>query len=106
MLRFGTIVSINYNQIKLLFGKFIQEIGGDLERFGSVLCSDLAYTQVFSRHRNVSTISDDFSPEINATAIVSPNSTIVGDVTIKGYSTIGYNSILRAEHNTIRLVIY
>lgn len=102
MLRLGTIVSVNYNQIKFFLGKLVQEIGGDIERFGSVLCSDLAYTQVFSRHRNISTVSHDFSPEINATAIVSPNSTIVGDVVVKGYSTIGYNSILRAEINTIR----
>jgi hypothetical protein len=102
MIKLGTYVSVNYNHIKVFLGKFVQEIGGDLERFGSILCNDLAYVQVFSRHRNISSLTPELTPEINATAIVSPNSTIVGDVSIKGYSTIGYNTVLRAEHSTIR----
>jgi hypothetical protein len=102
MLKIGNVISVNYNNFKHMFGKIVQEIGGDIERFGSVLCSDLAYVQVFSRHRNISSIESEFHPEINATAIISPNSTIVGDVSIKGYSTVGYNSVIRAEHNTIR----
>ena len=97
-------INFTTNAFKLLkgmAGKFIQEIGGELERKGCQFSNDISYQAIYSRHRNVSYI-DNVAPEINKTSILAENSTIVGDVIIQSFSNIGYNAVLRAEDSVIR----
>lgn len=101
MFKISTILSFAYKRLKFHVGRYVVEIGGDIERYGSFLASDVAYLQVFSRHRKISRIGY-FTPEINNTSIVSENSSCLGDVQIKAYSTIGYNAVLRGDCATIR----
>lgn len=85
---------------KLNIGRFITELGGDIERSGSRISSDIAYRQVFSRHRNIGTIEDQ-APKIS-NSYVEKNATVLGDVQINEYSKIGHNVVLRAEVSPIR----
>ena len=101
MFKISTLLSIASKNSKRTLGKFIQEFGGDIERWGCVYLSDVAYKQKLSRHRNVNLVRD-IKPEINNTSFISENCTLLGDVQIQSYSNIGYNVIMRAEENTIR----
>lgn len=85
---------------KFTIGRFITEIGGEIERFGSRISSDMAYRQIFSRHRNIGSIEDQ-EPKIS-NSYIERNATVLGDVQISEYSKIGHNVVLRAELSPIR----
>ena len=89
-----------FNQLKKFVGRFVTELGGDLERSGSRMTDDVAYKQVFSRHRNITSIND-VKPEIKDSFIAS-NATVAGEVQIDSYSYIGYNVVMRGDSSPIR----
>lgn len=91
--------------LKKTFGIIVQEFGGDFERNGSYITGDVAHMQIFSRHRTLQPIND-ISPTISSSCHISPNATLVGDVHIKEYSQVGYNTVMRAELNAIRIENY
>eukprot|EP00340_Litonotus_pictus_P000500 CAMPEP_0170515972 /NCGR_PEP_ID=MMETSP0209-20121228/2341_1 /TAXON_ID=665100 ORGANISM="Litonotus pictus, Strain P1" /NCGR_SAMPLE_ID=MMETSP0209 /ASSEMBLY_ACC=CAM_ASM_000301 /LENGTH=251 /DNA_ID=CAMNT_0010800707 /DNA_START=28 /DNA_END=783 /DNA_ORIENTATION=+ len=95
----------SYLGMRSFFGKLVTEVGGDLERMGSSLCEDVAYKQVFSRHRNIANINTS-KPEVSESSYYTPNCTILGDVHVSSFSTIGYNTTIRAEISPIRIGNY
>jgi carbonic anhydrase/acetyltransferase-like protein (isoleucine patch superfamily) len=100
----GLLISKSIKTAKLAIGRFITEIGGDLERKGSEYSNDIAYLQVFSRHRKFSSINDVF-PQVS-NAHIAENSSILGDVQINSYANIGHNVTMRAEVAPIRIGSY
>lgn len=102
MLKCGGFFSQIMLKAKARIGRVVQEMGGDLERLGSNLTEDVAYKQVFSRHRQITAIDEIYKPSVAGNSFVSDNASLVGDVDIKDYSCIGFNSVLRAETSPIR----
>ena len=100
----GLLISKTIKSTKLFLGRFITEIGGELERKGSEYSNDIAYLQVFSRHRKISSINDVF-PQVSNSHIAE-NSSILGDVQINSYANIGHNVTMRAEVAPIRIGSY
>lgn len=75
-----------------------------MERFGSKLSNDVAYTQTLSRHRNIMQL-DIHKPSVEYSWI-APNSTLVGEVYVSSFASVWYNATLRAEYNPIRIGSY
>jgi len=101
MFKIQNVVFTTLNKAKNFIGKIIIEAGGDMERKGSDLIGDVAYLQVFSRHRNITKINE-IKPDVSHDSFITSNCTLAGDVQVKAYSNIGYNSVLRAELAPIR----
>ena len=94
----------SFKQLRQSFGLFVTELGGGMERVGSRLSDDIAYTQNLSRHKNIMTFYDN-TPSIDS-AFIAPNSSIIGEVQIGSYSSVWYNATLRGEMNAIRIGSY
>lgn len=75
-----------------------------MDRFGSNLTDDVAYTQNLSRHRNLMQV-DDTKPSVDF-GFVASNSTLAGEVYISPYASVWYNASLRADLNPIRIGSY
>ena len=75
-----------------------------MDRLGSRLSDDIAYTQTLSRHRNLMAI-DDVKPTVDY-SFVATNATLTGEVNVSAYASIWYNATLRAEYNPIRVGSY
>ena len=72
-----------------------------MDRFGSRLHDDVAYTADLSRHRQVLPLYDQV-PETRD-AWIAPNATVVGNVFISKYATIWYGAVIRGEMNAVRI---
>ena len=72
-----------------------------MDRFGSRMCNDVAYTADLSRHRKILPLYDQV-PEARD-AWVAPNATLVGDVFVSKYATIWYGAVIRGELNPVRI---
>ncbi len=75
-----------------------------LERFGSRMSDDIAYTQNLSRHRNTMQIND-VKPQVDF-SFIATNSTLAGEIFISPYASVWYNASLRGDVNPIRLGSY
>ena len=75
-----------------------------MDRFGSRLSDDVAYTQTLSRHRNLMAL-DEVKPSVDY-SYVAPNATLAGEVHLNPYSSVWYNATLRAEYSPIRVGSY
>ena len=100
MLNIPFVISKTYKYSKFILGRMISETGAKIDRIGSVMSDDIAYAQVFSRHRKTSIINE-VKPEIS-NSYVAENASLLGDVRISSYSNIGHNVVLRAEISPIR----
>lgn len=68
------------------------------------MTDDVAYLQNLSRHRTVLPVYD-IKPVIDE-SFIAPSASLIGDVHINTYASVGYNCTLKAEFNTIRLGAY
>ena len=75
-----------------------------MDRFGSRLSDDIAYTQTLSRHRNLMAL-DEVKPQVDYSFVAS-NATLTGEVNVSAYASIWFNATLRAEYNPIRVGSY
>ena len=75
-----------------------------MDRYGSKMTYDVAFTQTLSRHRNLMAL-DENKPIVEYSWIAS-NSTLVGSVYVGSYASIWYNAVLRAEYAPIRVGSY
>jgi carbonic anhydrase/acetyltransferase-like protein (isoleucine patch superfamily) len=82
-------------------GRVFREAGLAMDRFGSRLENDIAYTQDLSRHKQTMSLYD-VQPTIDD-AWVAPNATLVGEVIVSKYATVWYNVVIRAELNPVRI---
>ncbi|CDW74518.1 UNKNOWN [Stylonychia lemnae] len=87
---------VNYN-----FGRVFKEAGLAMDRFGSRLQNDIAYSQDLSRHRQLMPIQD-LAPVVD-NAWIAPNASLVGEVMVSKWATIWYNVVIRAELNAVRI---
>ena len=102
MTQFPNLISKFINYSKYYIGRIISETGARIDAVGSRFSDDIAYIQVFSRHRKISSINQVF-PQISD-SYIAENASVLGDVRISSYSTIGYNVVLRAEISPIRCI--
>jgi carbonic anhydrase/acetyltransferase-like protein (isoleucine patch superfamily) len=96
----GVIPNIT-NRAKHSLGRFLKELGLQLDRTGSQMSYDIAFQQKLSRAQQVIPLYEH-RPDIR-NAWVAPNATILGRVLISPWATIWYGAVLRAELNTIRI---
>lgn len=85
-------------------GQYISEMGGAMDRAGSRMTDDIAYTQTLSRHRNLFAI-DEVKPSVDY-AFVAPNSTLAGEVNVGAYASVWYNATIRGEYSAVRIGSY
>ncbi len=98
------LLSKTLKYYKLILGKTITEVGGEIERAGSRMSNDIAYLQILSRH-NKFTMIDEIKPTVS-NAFICDNSTLCGDVQVGSFANIGHNVSLRAEVASIRIGSY
>lgn len=99
-----TLSLSTFKQMRNKIGLYISELGGGMDRFGSRLSDDIAYTQTLSRHRNIMAL-EEVKPSVDFSFVAS-NSTLVGEVSLSSYSSIWHNATLRAEYSPIRIGSY
>lgn len=75
-----------------------------MDRLGSRMSDDIAYTQTLSRHRNLMAI-EEAKPSVDY-SWVAPNATLAGEVYVNAYASIWYNAILRGEYSAVRIGSY
>ena len=106
----SAIRRVNYNAGRVLkeagLSKFIRFLPHffiwlAVDRFGSRLHDDIAYTADLSRHRQVLPLYDQV-PEVRD-AWIAPNATVIGNVFISKYATVWYGAVIRGEMNAVRI---
>ncbi len=75
-----------------------------MDRFGSRLTDDIAYTQTLSRHRQLMSL-EEMKPAVDYSFIAS-NATLTGEVNVSAYASIWYGATLKAELSPIRVGSY
>ena len=75
-----------------------------MDRLGSRLTDDIAYTQTLSRHRNLMAL-DEVRPTVDYSFVAS-NATLAGEVYVNAYASVWHNATLRAEYSPIRIGSY
>lgn len=94
---FGHMIHLSKHSL----GRFMKELGLQLDRLGSVYSYDIAFRQKLSRHQKVVPLYQH-NPDVR-NAWIAPNATVIGRVLLSPWSTIWYGAVLRAEINTIRV---
>jgi len=82
-------------RVKYCAGRALKEGGLAMDRFGSRMGNDVAYTFNYSRHRTLMPLYGQI-PQA-ASAWVAPNSTLAGSVILSKYATVWYGVTMRAE---------
>ena len=72
-----------------------------MDRFGSRMSNDVAYTFDYSRHRKILPLYGQL-PQ-TASAWVAPNSSLVGSVFLSKYATVWYGVTIRGDVNPVRI---
>ena len=96
----GLVPSLT-NRANYVVGRFLKELGLQLDRYGSHLGYDIAYAQHLSRAQQVIPLYEHKADIRNAW--IAPNATLIGRVLVSPWAAIWYGAVLRAELNTIRI---
>jgi len=96
--------------VKSTVGRMLRETGLGkwiyykiaLDAHGSKLTRDLGYLEHLSRHRKIMPLWYAY-PAIHDSANIADNATVIGEVLIGDKVHIGYGTVLRADHNAIRV---
>ena len=74
----GALVGAMVQKSKIGIGRFLVELGLEVDRYGSYHSHDIAFLQNFNRHKQK--VAFDEALPIVQDAWVAPNATLVGDV--------------------------
>eukprot|EP00299_Pterocystis_sp_00344_P003313 c1385_g1_i1.p1 GENE.c1385_g1_i1~~c1385_g1_i1.p1 ORF type:complete len:253 (+),score=45.46 c1385_g1_i1:1-759(+) len=88
-----------------LFGLAVRETGQALDRAGCRLQDKFIFEEKISRHRQIMNLFDRH-PHLSVDSFVAPSASVIGDVMVADRSSIWYNSVLRADLNSIRIGSY
>jgi gamma-carbonic anhydrase len=88
-------------QLSILIGRVLRESGQALDRVGCRLTRDVAYTEQYSRHRQMMPLNN-FWPSAGR-SFVAPSASLIGEVMVGSNCSILYGAVLRGDLNPIRI---
>jgi len=93
---------MSFSRFFYILGRGIRETGQALDRIGSRIQGDYAFTEQLSRHRRLMNLFD-LKPQISNDVFIAPNAAVIGNVRIGKGSTVWYGSVLRGDVNSIEV---
>ncbi|KAL9653144.1 hypothetical protein ABK040_006360 [Willaertia magna] len=90
------------HSLKFKIGALLREAGQAVDRVGCWLQGSVSYKENLNRTRRVMNFVT-FSPKIGEKVFIAPNASVIGDVVLGNNSSIFYNTVVRADVNSIKI---